>query len=61
MSNDKIVVNREQLKRIHDLRLAEICQLRELLNYPPLLTGKEKRRQGGKHDKSRQGTGATPA
>lgn len=41
--NEKIVVNREDLKRIHDLRLAEIHKLREMLDYPPLMTGKQER------------------
>lgn len=40
---EQIVINRQDLKRIHDLRLAEIHKLREMLNLPPLMTGKQER------------------
>lgn len=41
--NEQIVVNRADLKRLHDLRLAEVHKLREMLALPPLMTGKQER------------------
>lgn len=41
--SEQIVVNRADLKRLHDLRLAEVHKLREMLELPPLMTGKQER------------------
>lgn len=40
-----VLVSRQELEREHRILLARIHRLRQLLNYPPLETGKEKRRE----------------
>lgn len=42
---DGIWISRAELEQEHSILIARIHQLRRWLNYPPLLTGKEKRRQ----------------
>lgn len=41
---DGIWISRAELVKQHDLCVAEANRLRRLLNFPPLLTGKELRR-----------------
>lgn len=45
---DTVQVSRADLEKEHSLLLARIHQLRKLLKYPPLLTGKELDRQAQK-------------
>lgn len=45
---DTVQVSRADLEKEHSLLLARIHQLRRLLKYPPLLTGKELERQAQK-------------
>lgn len=40
-----IVVNRAEIKKMHDYHIAQIHQLRRLLGLPPLPTGKQQRKQ----------------
>lgn len=44
-SQAHIVVSRIELEKEHSNLLERLHQLRRLLNYPPLMTGKAKRRE----------------
>lgn len=48
IEEDYVKVSLAELEREHSLLIARIHQLRRLLGYPPLLTGKEQRRQAVK-------------
>lgn len=45
---DTVEVSRADLDKEHSLLLARIHQIRRLLGYPPLMTGKEIERQARK-------------
>jgi len=41
---DSVIVKASDIKRLHDIAIAQAQLCRELLGWPPLLTGKQQRK-----------------